>query len=135
MKSLLLVPLLLFAVHRLFAAEPVVIFTITKADGVPATYEILVPGEEINQGVTLAGDTAGARQQNAGVAALSWAKQFYGAHDVFLQSVQRRERGPVPYYLATFNGVIAGARQMFFAVVLDSGAIVQPTQLTPATSQ
>jgi hypothetical protein len=135
MKSLVLVPLLFIAVFRLFAAEPAVTFTITKANGVPATYQILVPGEEINQGVTLAGDTAAARQQSAGVAALAWAKQFYGAHDVFLQSVKRKETGPVPYYLATFNGVIAGARQTFFAVVLDSGSIVQPNELAPAISQ
>ncbi|HYY31335.1 MAG TPA: hypothetical protein VE860_25565 [Chthoniobacterales bacterium] len=135
MKSLLFILLLFVTVCGLKAAEPVVTFTITKADGVQATYEILVPDEETDQGVMLAGESAAARQQNAGVAALAWAKQFYGAHDVYLRSVQRKESGPVPYYLATFDGEIAGARQVFFAVVLESGAIVQPIQLAPAISQ
>ena len=135
MKSLLFILLLFVIVFRLNAAERVVTFTITKADGVPATYEILVPDEETNQGVTLAGKSAAARQQNAGVAALAWAKQFYGAHDVYLRSVQLKESGPAPYYLATFDGEIGGARQVFFAVVLESGAIVQPNELAPAISQ
>jgi hypothetical protein len=83
----------------------------------------------------LAGDNAADRQQNAGVVALVWAKQFYGARDVYLRSVQRKETGPVPSYLATFDGEIAGVRQVFFAVVLDSGAVAQPIELARASSQ
>jgi len=135
MKAFLCIPLLFVTVFALCAAEPVVTFTITKPNGVPTTYEILVPGEDIHQGVTLAGDNAADRQQNAGVAALAWAKQFYGAHEVYLRSVQRKETGPVPFYLATFDGEIAGARQVFFAVVLDSGAVAQPIELARASSQ
>ena len=135
MKFLLLVPLMFTTGFHLFAAEPVLKFTITKPDGVSATYEFLVPGEEPNQGATLAGDNAAARQQNAGVAALAWAKQFYGAHEVYLRSVQLKETEPAPYYLATFDGEVAGARQVFFAVVLTSGAVVQPIELAPGLAQ
>jgi hypothetical protein len=135
MKFLLLIPLLLTTAFQLFAAEPVLKFTITKSDGTPATYEFLVPGEEPNQGAALAGDNVATRQQNAGVAALDWAKQFYGAHDVYLRSVQLKEMEPVPYYLAAFDGEVAGARQVFFAVVLTSGAVVQPVELAPGLAQ
>lgn len=135
MKFLPLLPLLLLTAFQVFAAEPVLKFTIMKADGTPATYEFLIPTEGTNQGVTASGDNAAAQQQNAGVAAMAWAKQFYGAHEVYLRSVELKEAGPVPYYLATFDGELAGARQVFFAVVLQSGAVVQPMELARGASQ
>jgi hypothetical protein len=135
MKSLLLLPLLLITAVQVFAVEPVLKFTITKADGTPATYEFFVPSDDTNQGVTIAGGDAGAQQQKAGVAAITWAKQFYGAHEIYLRSVELKESGPVPYYLATFDGELAGARQTFFAVVLPSGAVVQPMELARGASQ
>ena len=135
MKFLLLITLLLTTAFQLFAAEPVLKFTITKQDGLPATYEFLVPSEDPNPDATLAGDDVAARQHDAGVAALTWAKQFYGAHYVYLRSVQLKETEPVPYYLATFDGEVAGARQVFFAVVLKSGAVVQPIELAPGVAQ
>jgi hypothetical protein len=51
-------------------------------------------------------------RMNAGVAAFAWAKQFYGAHEIYLRSVKLKQSGPVPYYLATFDGELAGARQV-----------------------
>jgi hypothetical protein len=68
------------------------------------------------------------RQHNAGVAALTWAKRFYGAHEIYLRSVELQE-GPVPYYLAKFDGELAGARQVFFAIVLTSGSVLEPVRL------
>src|ERR1700745_3127185 len=93
------VPLLLIAAFQAFAAEPVLRFNLTKADGTPAIYEFYIPNDDADQGVTLSRDEAVQRQHNAGVAALTWAKQFYGAQKIFLRSVELQE-GLVPYYLA-----------------------------------
>jgi hypothetical protein len=131
---LLLLSLLLIAGFRVSAAEPVLKFTLTKADGTPTAYEFLVPSDETNQTVTLTHDEAVQRQHNAGVAALSWAKQFYGAHEIYLRSVELQE-GPVSYYLAKFDGELAGARQVFFAVVLPSGSVLQPVEESQAVSK
>jgi hypothetical protein len=135
MKSMLLLPLLLIGALQVFAVEPVLKFTITKADGTPAMYEFFVPSVETNQDVAVQAMSAGAQQQRAGVAAMAWAKQFYGAHKVYLRSVELKQTGPVPYYLATFDGELAGARQTFFAVVLRSGAVVQPMEVARGASQ
>lgn len=130
MKIFLLLPaLLMIAASQGFAANPVLKFTLTKADGIPTTYEFLTPGEATTQGVTIAGDDSAAQQHNAGVAALAWAKQFYGAHDIYLRAVELKQTGPVPYYLATFDGELAGGRQVFFAVVLESGSVVEPVEM------
>jgi hypothetical protein len=121
------ISLLLIAGFEASAAEPVLKFTLTKADGTPAVYEFFVPSDEVNQNAPLSRDEAVQRQHNAGVAALAWAKQFYGAHEIFLRSVELQE-APVPYYLAKFDGELAGARQVFFAIVLPSGSVVQPVE-------
>jgi hypothetical protein len=121
----LLLPLLLVAALQAFAAESVLNFTLTKADGTRANYEFFLPNDQVDQGVTLSRDEAVQRQHNAGVAALSWAKKFYDAHEVYLRSVELQE-GPVPYYLAKFDGEIAKNRQVFFAIVLTSGAVLEP---------
>ncbi|MBV9643446.1 MAG: hypothetical protein JO334_07730, partial [Verrucomicrobia bacterium] len=71
--------LLLVASSQAFAAELVMKFTLTKANGTPAVYEFFVPSEGPDQGFALSREEAVQRQHNAGVAALSWAKQFYGA--------------------------------------------------------
>jgi hypothetical protein len=126
--------LLLVAGFRLAAAEPVLKFTLTKADGTPAAYEFLVPVDDAPQTATLSHDEAVQRQHNAGVAALAWAKQFYGAHEIYLRSVELQE-GPSPYYLAKFDGQLAGARQVFFAVVLPSGSVLQPVETIQAITK
>jgi hypothetical protein len=127
----LLLPLLLVAALQAFAANPVLKFTLTKADGTPAAYEFLLPDDVTDQGAPLSRDEAVQRQHNAGVAALSWAKQFYGAHEIYLRSVELQD-GPVPYYLAKFDGELAGARQVFFAIVLTSGAVLEPVESVQA---
>ena len=129
------ISLLLVAGFEASAAEPVLKFTLTKADGSPAVYEFFVPSDDVNQSdATLSRDEAVQRQHNAGVAALAWAKQFYGAHEIFLRSVELQE-GPVPYYLAKFDGELAGARQVFFAIVLPSGLVLQPVETGQALSK
>ena len=128
------ISLLLVAGFEASAAEPVLKFTLTKANGTPAVYEFFVPSDDVNQSATLSRDEAVQRQHNAGVAALAWAKQFYGAHEIFLRSVELQE-GPVPYYLAKFDGELAGARQVFFAIVLPSGSVVQPVETGQALSK
>ena len=131
---LFFISLLLVAGFEASAAEPVLKFTLTKANGTPAVYEFFVPSDDVNQSATLSRDEAVQRQHNAGVAALAWAKQFYGAHEIFLRSVELQE-GPVPYYLAKFDGELAGARQVFFAIVLPSGSVVQPVETGQALSK
>jgi hypothetical protein len=119
---------------RLSAAEPVLKFNLTKADGRPAIYEFLVPSDDTGQSVVLPREEEVQRQHNAGVAALSWAKQFYGAHEIYMRSVELQE-GPAPYYLAKFDGELAGSRQVFFAIVLPSGSVLQPVETTQAVSK
>jgi hypothetical protein len=120
--------LLLIAASQAFAAEPVLKFTLTKANGTHAVYEFFVPSDGTDQGIPLSRDEAVQRQHNAGVAALSWAKQFYGAHEIYLRSVELQE-GSAPYYLAKFDGELAGARQVFFAIVLTSGSVLEPVEM------
>jgi hypothetical protein len=111
-----------------FADEPLLKFTLTKADGVHTTYEFLLPDSAMTDSGTLPREQEVQRQHNAGVASLSWAKQFYSAHEIYLRSVELKE-SPAPYYLAKFDGEVAGARQVFFAVVLTSGSVLQPVEL------
>jgi len=94
----------------------------------------MVPNEDTNQGAMLAGDTDAERQHNAGVIALAWAKQYYGAHEIYLRSVDFRP-GSVPYYLAKFDGELAGARQVFFAIVLASGSVLEPLEGMQTTAE
>jgi hypothetical protein len=122
-------PLLLIAAFQAFAAEPVLKFTLIKADGTRGIYAFFLPSEGTDQGVPLSRDETVQRQHNAGVAALSWAKQFYGAHEIYLRSVELQE-GLVPYYLAKFDGELAGARQVFFAIVLASGSVLEPLEMS-----
>jgi hypothetical protein len=129
----LLLPLVLILSIQAFGADLVLKFTLTKADGTPAAYEFLVPNDNTDQSLTMSQDEAVQRQHNAGVAALTWAKQFYGAHEIYLRSVEL-QNGPVPYYLAKFDGDLAGARQVFFAIVLTSGSILEPTETLQGTT-
>jgi hypothetical protein len=122
-----LVSLLLMTAFQAFAADPVLKFTLTKADGTPTAYAFFVPEDATDQSATLSHEEAVQRQHNAGVAAMNWAKQFYGAHEIYLRSVELQE-GATPYYLAKFDGDLAGARQVFFAIVLTSGSVLQPVE-------
>jgi hypothetical protein len=128
-----LLPILLIASFQAFAADPVLKFTLTKADGTPAAYEFFVPDDGTDQSAPMTHDEAVQRQHNAGVAAMTWAKQFYQAHDIYLRSVELQP-GTVPYYLAKFDGALAGTRQVFFAIVLTSGSVLEPTETLQGSS-
>jgi hypothetical protein len=129
-----LLPLLLIAAFQAFSADPVLRFTLTKADGKTTAYEFFIPNENTDQGTLLSREEAVQRQHNAGVAALVWAKKFYGAHEIYLRSVELQD-GPIPYYLAKFDGELVGKRQVFFAVVLNSGSVLEPVERFQGTSK
>ena len=112
------------------AAQPVLQFNMTSLAGTPVTYVFALPDEYLASQPPIA-DLHGERQHAAGVAALTWAKQFYGARDIFLTGVDLKE-SPAPYFLAKFNGEINVRRQDFFAVVLASGTVVEPAQVVTA---
>jgi hypothetical protein len=114
----------LLSVQAIGQGMPMLNFNLTKADGTQVVYEFRVPDNVI---VSSFADTAEA-QHRAGVTALTWAQSFYGAHDVFLQSVDFKA-SPVPHYVASFNGQIGTARQVFFAVILGSGTPLQPVEV------
>jgi hypothetical protein len=112
------------------AAQPVLQFNMTNAGGAPVTYVFNLPDDYLAAQPPVE-DLHGKLQQQAGVAALTWAKQFYGAQDVFLTGVDLKE-SPAPYFLAKFNGQVGGQRQEFYAVVLVSGTVVEPSRLVAA---
>jgi hypothetical protein len=108
----------------LAVGEIILSFPLRKADGTQVVYQFQVPAalsaEPFEQST--------AAQHAAGVAALSWAKNFYNAHDIFLTSVTFKP-DPIPHYLATFNGEVGGVRQEFFAVVLAGGSVLEPVKV------
>jgi hypothetical protein len=116
---------LFFASVRAVAqGTPILNFNMTKANGTQVVYEFRIPDNVVFSSFV---DTAEAQHQ-AGVAALTWAQGFYGAHDVFLQSVDYKAL-PIPHYVASFNGQIGTFRQTFFAVILGSGTPLEPVEV------
>jgi hypothetical protein len=113
-----------------YASQPVLQFNMMSQAGAPVTYAFALP-DDYAVAQPPVEDLHGKLQHDAGVNALTWAKQFYGARDVFLTGVDLKE-SPAPYFLAKFNGEVNGQRQVFFAVVLVSGTVVAPTQLVAA---
>ena len=112
------------------AGQPVLQFNMTTGTGAPVTYVFNLPDDYLTTQPSVE-DLHGKLQHQAGVAALTWAKDFYGARDVFLTGVDLIET-PAPYFLAKFDGEVNGQRQHFFAVVLVSGTVLEPTQLVAA---
>ena len=82
LRSLIFV-LLTFSAFQAFADDPVLKFTMKKADGTSTAYEFLVPSDAVAATEALPREAEVQRQHNAGVVALSWAKQFYAAHRDF----------------------------------------------------
>jgi hypothetical protein len=129
MKRLILFGWLCWAAMA-YASQPVLQFNMTSQAGAPVTYVFALP-DNYTVAQPPVEDLHGKLQHEAGVNALTWAKQFYGARDVFLTGVDLKE-SPAPYFIANFDGQVNGVRQKFFAVVLVSGIVVQPTQLVAA---
>jgi hypothetical protein len=111
----------------LAAGEIILSFPLRKADGTQVVYQFQVPAAVSAEPF----EQSTAAQHAAGVAALSWAKNFYNAHDVFLTSVDFKA-DPIPHYLATFNGEIGGVRQEFYAVVLAGNSVLEPLRVVAA---
>jgi hypothetical protein len=112
------------------AGQSVLQFNMNNETGAPVTYVFNLPDDYLTTQAPVE-DLHGKLQHAAGVAALTWAKDFYGARDVFLTGVDLIE-SPAPYFLAKFDGEVNGQRQHFFAVVLVSGAVLEPKQLVTA---
>jgi hypothetical protein len=112
------------------AGEAVLQFNMTSQTGAPVTYVFALP-DNYTAVQPPVEDLHGKLQHEAGVNALTWAKQFYGARDIYLTGVDLKE-SPAPYFLAKFNGEVNGQRQEFFGVVLVNGTVVAPTQLVAA---
>ena len=129
MKRLILFGWLCWAAMA-YASQPVLQFNMMSQAGAPVTYVFALP-DDYAIAQPAVEDLHGKLQHDAGVNALSWAKHFYGARDVFLTGVDLKE-SPAPYFLAKFNGEVSGQRQEFFAVVLVNGTVVEPTQLVAA---
>jgi hypothetical protein len=122
--------ILFFASVAVAQGAPILSFNMTKADGSQVVYEFRTPDNVVFSSFA---DTAEAQHQ-AGVTALTWAQSFYGAHDVFLQSVDFKAL-PVPHYVASFNGQIGTIRQSFFAVILGSGTPLEPAEVRVLTKR
>jgi hypothetical protein len=116
------------SMHAVAQSAPILNFNMTRADGTPVVYEFRVPDNVVFSSFA---DTAEA-QHKAGVVALTWAQSFYGAHDVFLQSVDFKSL-PIPHYVASFNGQIGTNRQAFFAVILGSDTPLEPVEVHTLT--
>jgi hypothetical protein len=129
MKRLILFGWLCWAAMA-YAGQTVLQFNMTGQAGAPVTYVFALP-DNYTVAQPPVEDLHGKLQHQAGVNAMNWAKQFYGAHDVFLTGVDLKE-APAPYFLAKFNGQVNGQRQEFFSVVLVDGTVVAPTQLVAA---
>jgi len=129
MKRLILFGWLCWAAMG-YAGQPVLQFNMMSQAGAPVTYVFALP-DDYTAVQPPVEDLHGKRQHEAGVNALSWAKHFYGARDVFLTGVDLQE-SPAPYFLAKFNGEVNGQRQEFFAVVLVNGTVLKPTKLVAA---
>jgi hypothetical protein len=129
MKRLILFGWLCWAVTA-NASQTVLQFNMTNGTGAPVTYVFSLPNDYLATQPAVQ-DLHGKLQHEAGVAALTWAKDFYGARDVFLTGVDLIQVS-APYFLAKFDGEVNGQRQQFFAVVLVSGAVLEPTQLVAA---
>src|SRR5262249_39930734 len=115
-----------------FAGQPVLKFNLTRADGSRADYVFMLPDGYISTAAPVS-DPNGELQHKAGVAALTWAKQFYAAREVYLKGVDLKQ-APAPYFLANFQGQVGDQKQVFFAVVLPDNTIVEPA-LTVPTAQ
>ena len=88
-------------------------------------YHFEIPASQSSTGTPIS-------QQMATLAALNWAKGFYNANNLRVDSIQY-EPSPNPHYLAQLTGDVGGASQTVYAAVLPDGKIVRPTA-GPASS-
>jgi hypothetical protein len=128
-KALLLLLVSCLCASAAFAGQPVLKFNLTRADGSRADYLFMLPESYVSTASPIS-DPNGELQHQAGVAALTWAKQFYAAHDIYLKGVDLKQ-APAPYFLANLQGQVGDHEQVFFAVVLPDNTIVEPALAAP----
>jgi hypothetical protein len=107
-------------------------FKVTGTGGSVKTYHLEVP------------QTAGQPQdlpfkvseQAAALAAINWASTFYGASGLTANTVEWKtthKNGqplPFPYYLVNMTGKVGDGDEPLYAVVLENGELVRPTETT-----
>jgi hypothetical protein len=117
---------------ELKAESDAIDFKVTGTGGVIKSYHLEVP------------QTAGQPQdlpfkvseQAAALAAINWASGFYGASGLTANTVEWKtthKNGqplPFPYYLVNMTGKVGGGDEPLYAVVLENGELVRPTETT-----
>ncbi|HEY0792508.1 MAG TPA: hypothetical protein VGD78_15700 [Chthoniobacterales bacterium] len=93
-------------------------FQVRSSSGTEQTYHFDIPPSQST--------ATQISQQQATLAALFWAKGFYNANKLTLDSIQF-ETAPNPHYLAHLSGDLGGGRQPLYAAVLPDGKIVRPS--------
>lgn len=81
-------------------------------------YHFEIPASQSSTGTPVS-------QQQATLAALFWAKGFYNANNLRVDSIQY-EPSPNPHYLAQLTGDVGGSSQTLYAAVLPDGKIARP---------
>jgi hypothetical protein len=98
-------------------------FSVKAADGSVKNYQIEVPPAPPS------GGGSKISQQQAVLAALAWAPNFYGSTGTAATGAEFKT-APTPYYLVSLTGKIGDSTQPFYAAVLEDGRIVRPTVTT-----
>jgi hypothetical protein len=98
-------------------------FSVKGADGSVKNYQIEVPPN------LPAGGGSKISQQQAVLAALAWAPNFYGSTGTAATGVEFKTT-PTSYYLVSLTGKIGDSTQQLYAAVLEDGRIVRPTVTT-----
>ena len=98
-------------------SEPTTFHVRTQA-GADQAYHFEIPASQSSAGQPIS-------QQQATLAAIHWAKGFYNATNLKVNSI-RYENQPNPHYLAQLTGDTGGSSQTLYAAVLPDGKIVRP---------
>jgi hypothetical protein len=97
--------------------EPIT-FHVRSQGGADQVYHFEIPASQSSPGQPIS-------QQQATLAAVYWAKGFYNATNLKVDSI-RYEKEPSPHYLAKLTGDTGGSSQTLYAAVLPDGKIARP---------
>jgi hypothetical protein len=107
-------------------------FKVTGTGGSVKTYHLEVP-QTAGQPQNLPFKVS---EQAAALAAINWASTFYGASGLTANTVEWKtthKNGqplPFPYYLVNMTGKVGDGDEPLYAVVLENGELVRPTETT-----
>jgi hypothetical protein len=96
----------------------------TDSGGAPIVYSFETNSQETASPVD---------QTQATKVATSWAAKYYKLPALSVVSVQTRSM-PIRFWLIQLSAPIAGKRETFYAVVLPTGSIVEPTTVRRSTA-